>query len=1021
MLDVIRTYGSRMFVLQVLCTAIFVICIDFSAFAQPCDSITPSFVVDLSSNPDTVWISPDTVRIGNCCGTTKPDRCIEFILTLHEDAEAIIFDIYSGAVPPGALYYQVDCGPQIEVGNVICLIGTGPHNITFCKPGNNPNEYSITSIPTPSASNDIAVNQGCTGTLYALGYDNQSIVWTSIFPGAPGDYDSMLNCTSGCDTVIATGGPSPPPYVDFQVCGTPVSGCDSFLIICDTSRVYFNTELFASILPVVPTVCFGGTNTTITANGIGGTPPYSYLWSTGDTTQSITVGVGTYSVLVADTSYPNCPAAMDTIEVTAFLSPISVNAGPDQALCINSDSIQLSGTVTAASGGIWSGGNGTFIPAVDSLNVVYIPDSAEIAFGSVALILTTTGNGSCPADADTVLITIFNIDSISVTGTNLTCYNVCDGSATVTIYGGSSPYTYQWNDPAIQTSQTATGLCAGIFDVTIADLNGCSSTTSIIITEPDSFIYYLTVSDSLDCDEGACGGQLELDNVTGGTAPYIFTWSPPGFNVLDYDDGTEYEDICVGDVYYVTITDTNGCSLTDSILLIAPDTVFPAILSVTNVSCNGLCDGAATVAATGGIGPYEFDWSPSGGETVTATNLCFGTYTVFIEDVNGCDTTILVIITEPPVLIATISSLTNVSCYGAASGSATVVASGGTPPYTFQWDDPLGQTNATATGLTALDYYNVDVIDSNGCIAQAEVVISEPAILLTVISDSTNVSCNGGNDGSATLIASGGTPFYTYLWNSSPVQTTATASGLEAGSYTVLVTDANGCDTTVDVTISEPGLLIATINFPINPLCNGGTDGEATATAISGTSPYTYSWNTLPVQTNAVVTGIPDGIYTVIITDNSGCTATASVVLVEPTPIILSVTTEPANCGNCDGEATVVASGGTPFISGSPYIYSWITTPVQNSQTAVNLCPGSYSITVLDSNDCAAIETILISDLDVNIALDSVVNVTCNGGSDGLASTLASGGTLPYTYQWDINAGDKLLVPLLDYRPALIL
>ncbi|MBL4656488.1 MAG: SprB repeat-containing protein, partial [Flavobacteriales bacterium] len=958
----------------------------------------PSFPVDLTGNPDSNWISLDTAREGTVCGAPCTDDCIEFIVTLDPGAEAIIFDVYSGAVPPGALFYQIDCGSPVPVGDPICLTGTGPFSITFCKPGGNTNEYTIISIPKPSASTDIAVNDGCAGTLFAYGYDVSTISWTSVFPGSIGDYNSYLSCLFTCDSTVATGDVLAPPFVDYQVCGGPLGGCDTLLVVCDTMRVYFNTELFANILPIIPTICFGDTSVTLTANGIGGTPPYSWLWSTGDTAESVNVNTGTYWVMVTDTSYPSCPPTFDTVVVTSFTSTITANAGTDQTVCINSDSVQLSGVVTAANGGVWSGGNGTFIPAADSLNTIYIPDSVEIAGGSVILILTTTGNGSCPPDADSVVIAIINIDSISTTGTNLACNSICNGNAAATLYGGSLPYTYQWNDPASQTAQTATGLCADTFNVTVTESNGCSATTSIIITEPLPFTYTLEVDDSLECDDD-CDGEVDLDDVTGGTSPYTFSWSPPGFTIdLDDDgDGVEYEDICIGDVYIVTTTDANGCSFTDSIELIEPNAVVPAIVSITDATCNGLCDGQATVSVSGGTPSYDFNWSPTGGNSATATGLCFGIYTVFIEDDNDCDTTLTITITEPTILSGSITTISNTSCNGGNDGEATVAPSGGTPSYTYLWNDTANQTTATATGLSA-GTYTVTVTDSSGCTTTVDAIINEPVILTADITDSTNVTCNGSDDGTATVTASGGTPLYTYLWGTSPVQTTALATGLTVGTYTITVTDARGCNITANVTIDEPSPLIATITSATDVSCFGGADGDATATAINGTSPYTYSWSTNPVQTNATATGLSTGIYMVTITDDNGCNSTANVIINNPSPLALniSIITLPSNCGASDGEACVTAMGGIP-----PYSYFWNTAPVQNTACATSLPTGSVNVIVSDSNGCASVGTAVIGDLNVVITVDSVNDVTCYGGNNGQAWITVSGATPPYTYLWD--------------------
>lgn len=392
------------------------------ALGQACDPNTPSFTVDLTGQPAGVWTSPNTVREGLCCGldpnANPPIRCVEFVFSLDTAAQGIRFDIVSGAVPPGSLGYQIGCGPYYQVGSNICLNGPGPHRLTFCEPGNNKNRYSITSIAKPKVSAPIVVSDGCMGTLIAAGFIKSSITWSSV-PSNP-VYDSYLSCLSGCDTVIATMQPGAPSYVDYQVTGVPLGGCKN-TVVSEITRIYFVNNKKADIEPKDPVICYGGTNATITAYGTGGAPPYTYLWSTGETTQSINVGVGTYWVQIKDTT--SCPVATDTVNVTAYLSPIVADAGPDATGCANNPSVTLSGTVYQATGGIWSGGNGTYSPSDTSLNAVYTPTPAEIAAGTVEHILTTTGNGPCPAEKDSMKMTIIPAPVVNAGPDQTVCAN----------------------------------------------------------------------------------------------------------------------------------------------------------------------------------------------------------------------------------------------------------------------------------------------------------------------------------------------------------------------------------------------------------------------------------------------------------------------------------------------------------------------------------------------------------------------------------------------------------------------
>ena len=380
--------------------------------SQACDPTTPSFQFDLTGSPGGQWISPKTVRKGLCCGLdpndSPPIRCVEFFFTLDPESQGIKFDIASGAVPKGSMGYQINCGPYHTVGEILCLDGPGPWRLTFCKPGNNPNTYSITSIPKPSVSPPITVSNGCSGTLSAFGFDVSTIKWTSIPFNAT--HNSYLNCTEKCPTVTATMRLGAPPFVDYEVSGFPPGGC-STNPVRKVTRVYFVDDKKATILPSDPSICYGSSKTTLTVTGSGGAPPYKYLWSTGETTQAISVGAGTYSVEIFDKT--SCPPAKTTVTVTSFTAPITANAGPDVNSCANNPTVQLNGAITGVTGGIWSGGLGTYTSGNTSLNTTYTPTAAEIILGKVTHTLTTTGNGSCPSASDATTQTITPAPTIS--------------------------------------------------------------------------------------------------------------------------------------------------------------------------------------------------------------------------------------------------------------------------------------------------------------------------------------------------------------------------------------------------------------------------------------------------------------------------------------------------------------------------------------------------------------------------------------------------------------------------------
>jgi len=304
-----------------------------------------------------------------------------------------------------------------------------------------------------------------------------------------------------------------------------------------------------------------------------------------------------------------------------------------------------------------------------------------------------------------------------------------------------------------------------------------------------------------------------------------------------------------------------------------------ATASNTAITCNGVPNGVASVASTtGGPTPYSYAWSDANSQTTaSATGLSAGTYTVTVTDFNGCNTTASTIITQPNALGTSANAVTNVTCNGGTTGSASASPSGGTTPYTYQWSINAGlQTTPTATGLSA-GTYTIVVGDACASGASAPVIITQPNALDASANASFNVNCNGGSNGSALSNASGGTSPYTYAWSSnSGSQTTALASVLTAGTYTITISDACSSSATATATITQPSLALSTTTY-------AGTS-IAAVTPSGGTTPYTYNWT--PVSgTTDTIKGLSLGTYSVTVTDANGCTKTASVDVTSATGI----------------------------------------------------------------------------------------------------------------------------------------
>ncbi|HIO72030.1 MAG TPA: PKD domain-containing protein [Flavobacteriales bacterium] len=419
-------------------------------------------------------------------------------------------------------------------------------------------------------------------------------------------------------------------------------------------------------------------------------------------------------------------------------------------------------------------------------------------------------------------------------------------------------------------------------------------------------------------------------------------------------------------------------------------------------SSTSICEGA-TVSFTDQSTntPTSWSWTFAGGspgsstaQNPSVTYNTAGNYAVTLTATNssGSDTkTLTTYITVNASPSGNMSS-TNAGC-GTCDGTATAAGTGGSSPYTYTWSTSPQQNGATASNLCA-GSYAVTIVDGNGCSGTASTTVSSTGGV-TSTATSTDAGC-GGCAGTGTASGSGGTAPYTYVWNTTPVQNSSTATGLCAGTYVVTTTDANGCSATSSVTVSG-GAAVPVSAVGSDATCAGGCDGAASANVTGGTAPFTYYWNSSPVQTGATATGLCAGTYGVNVTDAEGCVGGTSVTISEPAPMIISATGSDASCGSSDGSATASTTNGT-----APYNYLW--SDGQTSSIAVGLSAGVYNVTVVDNNGCSQSTSVSVNNIGAPSTSTTSTGVDCYGGSNGTATVTATGGVSPYIYLWS-NAG----------------
>jgi hypothetical protein len=670
---------------------------------------------------------------------------------------------------------------------------------------------------------------------------------------------SCFNGANGTATATVSGGIAPYTY-SWSPTGGSASTASGLAAGGYTVTVTDNigctaTKAYTLTVPTAITAttaqvnisCNGGTNGSATVTPSGGAGSYTYSWSpSGGTGASATgLSAGSYTVTITDA---NACTATKTFDITA---PSAITATTAQVNISCNGGTNGSATVTPSGGAgsytySWSPSGGTAASATG------------LPAGSYTV--TITDANACTA-TKTFNITAPTAITASTSQVNISCNGGTNGSATVTPSGGAGSYTYSWS-PSGGTGASATGLSAGSYTVTITDANACTATKTFDITAPTA-ITASTSQTNVACNGGNTGSGTVTP--TGGTAPYTYSWAPTGGTAATASG-------LPASTYTVTITDANLCSITKNISITQP-TAITASTSQTNVACNGGSTGTGTVTPTGGTAPYTYSWAPTGGTAATASGLPASTYTVTIRDANLCSITKNISISQSSPITASTSQV-NISCNGGTNGSATVTPSGGAGSYTYSWS-PSGGTAASATGLSA-GSYTVTITDANACTATKTFNITAPSAI-TASTSQTNISCNGGTNGSTTVTPTGGTAPYSYVW--SPTGgTAASATGLSAGNYTVTVTDANSCSITKNYSLTQPSPLVLLTSNDTNS-CSGN-NVAISATVTGGTPSYTYSWT--PGNLNGASQTVNPTVttrYIVTATDANSCTKKDTVIV----------------------------------------------------------------------------------------------------------------------------------------------
>ena len=757
---------------------------------------------------------------------------------------------------------------------------------------------------------------------------------------------------------------------DYSVTVTDANGCGDSL----SHQIYQPEQLMAEVSIENTISCNGSNDGSLGASGTGGTGSYAYAWN--DTENQTTqiadnLDAGTYIVTITDQH-----ACQDTAKAT-LTEPdkMALEAvGKFRLDCYGDEDGNIDVTVT--------GGSGNY-----SFNWSNEETTEDLSgLGAGAYSLTVLDTNGCVLDTNFTIMEPTAID-LSATSTDVVCHGSSDGSIELSVSGGEGTYAFAWSNGA--ETEDISELAAGTYEVTVTDTNGCASDTSIVITEPAPIEITRDSVQNVTCNGGMDGAGYI--SVSGGDGNFAYSWS----------DGSEQQDLTgvAAGTYKVIVTDGNGCQDSTEVTITQPDPILIAQDSVHQVSCSGNLDGDIYISVSGGTGSYAYEWS-NGSTTQDNENIAAGTYKVIVSDANGCRDSLEVTLTGADPVEITRDSVQNVTCNGGMDGAGYISVSGGDGNFAYSWSD--GSEQQDLTGVAA-GTYKVIVTDGNGCQDSTEVTITQPDPILIAQDSVHQVSCSGNLDGDIYISVSGGTGSYAYEWSNG--STTQDNENIAAGTYKVIVSDANGCRDSLEVTLTGADPVEITRDSVQNVTCNGGEDGAIYITTEGGEGLLTHEWSNGSIFPD--ITNLPAGNYTITVTDRNECQSTMSFEINEPSEITGEAEVEDVSCnGAADGSASIDATGGTP-----EYLYIW--PDGDTAQFRNDLTAGSYEVTIKDDNQCESNLSVDINEPDaLTLEIADKNDILCHGNANGSASIEISGGTPEYDIQWSNDEEEERITGL---------
>lgn len=815
----------------------------------------------------------------------------------------------------GTAPYQYNWAGNLGTSNSISNVAAGIYSCQMTDANNCvlTQSFQLTNPPAITSTILNVSNVDCFGsstgsaTISASGgTGNLSYLWTPTASGS----SSISNVPAGL----------------YSCAVSDVNGCQQITNV----TIAQPSVLGSSIVAQNAVSCFGGTNGSAQVAGIGGIPPYTYIWNpSGDSSNlANNLSAGTYTCQVKDLN------GCITDQVVQIVSPSAISVSTSAvtpATCGSNN-----GALTL----VTSGGTGTYAyswtPSVGSTATL-----TNLVAGSYQVMVNDQNN--CTGYL-TVGISNISGPSVSmVSQTPVTCFNGSNGSAQISASGGTGTLSYNWSpgNPTGNGTNTITNLVAGPYTCQVIDAIGCVGTLVVPIVQPAAVNGTITANTPVNC-YGAATGQISI-SASGGTAGYTYSWSPT------FGNSPQLSNLTAGS-YTCQITDQNGCQGNITATVTQPSPIQFVVDTIISPTCHDALNGSIAVHATGGNGTYVYAWTPTNSNSVSIVNLATGNYAVTVTDLLGCTNSQSYNL-QSQSNIQFNNTTTQVDCQGNTNGQITLNPTNGIAPYQFNWSSTAttNTLNNLGTGI-----YTCIISDALACQKSFSDTLFTLSNLTTQV-NGTNIVCDSSSIGNITVSPANGVLPYSYSWLNS-TETTNSLQTIGPGSNECIVSDGLNCQDTVSFQINLTDLN-ATSQI-VSVTCPGGQTGSIDVSAQGGSAPYTFNWVNFTVN-DSMISGIGAGNYICSVEDQLGCSVSLQNVVYEPFPWTINAVITPEIFG-LDGAINLGVSGATP-----PYTHSWSSGQSTNDLTLI--AGGEYYVTITDSEGCQIVDTFQV-DSQVSIS-----------------------------------------------------